>query len=240
MATQLTAQDVQNLLAAIQTLNNTQTAQNATVQNLLNQPNTGRSVIARPEPFKSGSNDARRFIHFFTVWARAQGPPLNTTNAAGTQADHAQWILHALSLLQGEAAVWAVPYLQSIEQNTTSAAAAAAAQAAGQPVPAIVPFPFGQDWSTFLSVFKARFQAGDDQAHAQRELDTITQGNRSVADYAARFQEVSGRTGFSDTDLMTRFRRGLKQEARHWVALATLSRVPTTLDELVTQAIHLL
>ena len=116
------------------------------------------SSMARPEPFKSGSNDARHFIHFFTLWARSKGAPLNKDGAH----DHKQWIIHALALLQGEALVWAVPFIQAIESNTTTMAAATAVAPGGVPV-AITPFPFSENWETFVTEFKTRFQAADDQ-----------------------------------------------------------------------------
>lgn len=187
------------------------------------------STMARPEPFKSGSNDARRFIQFFTLWARSKGAPLNS----GSAVDQQQWIIHALALMQGEAAVWAVPYLQAIESNTTTTAARSSDGAV-----VVTPFPFSSSWETFVAAFKARFQAADDTQQAQRELEGITQGGKNVAEYAARFQEVSGRTGFSDADLMTRFRRGLKPDPRKWLALATLNNQPTTLDTLIKQAVQ--
>lgn len=178
---------------------------------------SSKSAVARPEPFKSGANDARRFIHYFTLWARSQGPPLNKNG----QEDEKQWITSALSLLQGEAATWAVPYLRAIEQHTLDPSNE---------------FPCGGNWTTFVNEFKLRFEGSDDALQAQRELARITQGKHTVAEYSARFQEVAGRTGFSDTDLMSRYREGLNKEARKWLALFTLTQKPKTLSELVKRA----
>ena len=80
--------------------------------------------------------------------------PLNKDSAH----DHKQWIIHALALLQREASVWAVPFIQAIESNTTTMAAATAIAPGGVPV-VITPFPFRENWETFVTKFKTRFQA---------------------------------------------------------------------------------
>ena len=80
------------------------------------------------------------------------------------------------------------------------------------------------------------FQAADDQTTAQRELDRLTQGNRPVPEYSARFQEIAGRTGLSDIDLISRFKNGLSSESRLWFGMATLISEPKTLAEVVKLA----
>jgi len=184
------------------------------------------STMARPEPFKSGAKDARRFLHYYALWANAQGLPLNTITNGVKQKDDAQWIAHALALLQGEAAEWAVPYLQALEAYHRDNE---------------LPAPFDNRWDTFVDAFKARFQAMDDTLAAQRELDSVRQGTKTIADYAARFQAVAGRTNFSSADLMARFRQGLNEQSRNLVALGTLDEAsrPTTLDGLVRKAVAL-
>jgi len=188
---------------------------------------SNRSVIARPEPFKNGAGDARRFLNYFILWARAQSTPLNTAGVA----DQEHWIQAALSLLQGEAAVWAVPYLQALEKHITTSAQQAN-NTSGTPI-TVAPYPFGGHWDSFVAAFKARFQAADDSQQAQRELEGIFQGGKTAPEYAARFQEIAARTGFSDVDLMNRFRRGLNKDTRQHLAVASLVKEVTTLDELV-------
>jgi hypothetical protein len=185
--------------------------------------------MARPEPFKGGSADARRFLQFYNLWGRSKGKPLNDENNA---ADPEQWIMHALAFFQGEAAMWASPYLQAIERHHTEAS-----RSAGQANAVITPFPFNSSRSDFTDAFKARFMVADDRLVAQREIENFAQGNRPVTEYAARFQDIAARTEYSPQDLMARFKRGLKQENRQWVGLASLSNPVTTLDALVQLAI---
>ena len=184
--------------------------------------NTIKSVISKPEPFKSGTADARRYLQYFTLWARAQGPPLNS--AIGT--DGKQWIAAFLSNLQGEAAQWAVPLLAQIEAYHRST------------VQKDSDYPAEGNWSTFVENFKLRFQATDDRIEAQRELNKVSQGSKGVAEYAARFQEIAARTGYSAADLMARFKQGLSEKSRYHLALATLAKEPTTLEELIKVVVH--
>ena len=177
-----------------------------------------KAAIAHPEPFKGGSSNARRFIHYFTLWAGSQGPPLNTS--AGGTPNEEQWIASALSLLQGEAAIWAVPYLQKLQDRRLNSTK---------------PPPF-KDWTDFCDQFKKRFQGVDDAAQAQRELERCKQGTRTVPEYSARFQEIAPCTGYSDQDLMVRYKQGLTNEAKQWLALATLVKEVSTLTDLVTLA----
>ena len=183
-----------------------------------------KTTIARPEPYKTRSEDARRFINYFTLWARSQGQPLNT--APNGTMNPEQWISSFLSLLQGEAAVWAVPYLQKIEAHTSDTAN-----------PRTHLFPAGGNWDTFLTEFKQRFQAVDDAAVARQALARLTQGTSSVGHYASRFQEIAACTGLSDTDLMYRFKNGLNQITRYTYGFASLHEPPENLADLIKLAI---
>ncbi|KAJ3533934.1 hypothetical protein NMY22_g7130 [Coprinellus aureogranulatus] len=208
--------ELAGLLAKMDTLITTMTTQK-------NAATTNKSAVQRPAPFKSGTNDARRYLQYFTLWARVQGPPMNE----GTTPDAKHWISAFLSGLEGEAATWASQHLEKITNyyglgdNRKDA-----------------DFPCGGDWNTFVGAFKTRFFAADDALAAQRELETISQGSRSVADYAARFQEVSGRTGLSDTDLIVRFNKGLAQKPKEWLTIANLGKdKPKVLADLIKSAI---
>ncbi|KAF5328567.1 hypothetical protein D9611_015162 [Ephemerocybe angulata] len=133
------------------------------------------SAVAPPAPAPTATTTQ--------VGAINKEGPLNVLDTAKniTVIIPEQWIIHALSLLQGEAAVWAVHYLQDIEAHATTRAAAATAAAASQPPVTITPFPFNGQWDEFVKAFKAHFMASDDNTEAQRELESITQGNKTVA-----------------------------------------------------------
>jgi len=174
-----------------------------------------RNPVARPEPFKTGAADCRRFIHAFTAWALEEGRPLNVN---GVRADKV-WINSALSHMQGEAATWASQYLQAIQLHTENPTNK-------------WPFDDG-NWTKFLDALRLRFQATNDADAAQRELTTVTQGKKTVAEYAARFQQVASRTGYSDTDLMSRFKANLCDSSKMWLSVATFRNKPKDLDTLI-------
>ncbi|KAJ3508867.1 hypothetical protein NMY22_g16482 [Coprinellus aureogranulatus] len=119
--------------------------------------------------------------------------------------DAKRWISAFLSGLEGEAATWASQYLKKITDYYGLENACKDAD-----------FPCGGDWSTFVEAFKTRFFAEDNALAAQRELKTISQGSRSVADYAARFQE----------------------KPKEWLTIANLGKEkPKVLADLVKSAI---
>ena len=93
-----------------------------------------KDAISRPTPFKTGAKDARRFISAFTLWARSKGSPLNNNGVP----DQKQWISSALSFLEGDAALWAVPHPQAIESHHENPN---------------TPFPFSTTWATFVETF---------------------------------------------------------------------------------------
>ena len=66
----------------------------------------------------------------------------------------------------------------------------------------------------------------------------MTQGQKGVAEYAAKFQEVAARTGYSDADLMARFKQGLNEKVRYLLALSTMALEPTTLAALIKIVVH--
>jgi len=177
-----------------------------------------KNPVARPEPFKTGAADCRRFIHAFTAWALEEGRPLNVDRVRADKV----WINSALSYMQGEAATWASQYLQAIQLHTENSANK---------------WPFdGGDWTKFLEALRLRFQATNDADAAQRELTTITQGKKTVAEYAARFQQVASRTGYSDADLMSRFKANLCDNSKVWLSVATFRNKPKDLDTLIAIA----
>ena len=176
-----------------------------------------KDTISRPSPFKTGAKDARRFISAFTLWARSKGSPLNNNGVP----DQKQWISSALSFLEADAALWAVPHLMVIEshhQNSSN------------------PFPFASTWASFVETFNRRFQAGDDVTQSKKELVQLTQGRKTVAQYAADFQEIAGRTKWSDGDLKDRFEDGLADAVHEWLSIAKLTKEPKTLQELIDLA----
>ena len=57
-----------------------------------------------------------------------------------------------------------------------------------------------------------------------------------VAQYVADFQEIAGRTKWSDGDLKDQFEDGLADAVHEWLSIAKLTKEPTTLQELIDLA----
>ena len=214
--------DTDTINALIQNQQALQAAIQGLVAQMANTPtyasaSASKDAISRPTPFKTGAKDARRFISAFTLWARSKGSPLNNNGVP----DQKQWISSALSFLEVDAALWAVPHLMAIELHH---------QNSGNP------FPFASTWASFVETFNRRFQAGDDVTQSKKELVQLTQGRKTVAQYAADFQEIAGRTKWSDGDLKDRFEDGLADAVHEWLSIAKLTKEPATLQELIDLA----
>ncbi|KAG2020897.1 hypothetical protein CC2G_006182 [Coprinopsis cinerea AmutBmut pab1-1] len=180
---------------------------------------SSKSPVKAPEPFHGKAEDARRFLQFFTNWAGHQ-PQLKKDD--GTR-DDKEWISTALSYMHGEAGRWASRFLQQIADHDADSTK---------------PWPFaGGKWANFLTEFKQRFQPANDAQAALQELEQLTLGRGTVADFASRFVDIFSRTNLSDSDGMARFKRKLSQEHLLWLALSNLIKEPANLEELVAQAI---
>ena len=93
------------------------------------------------------------------------------------------------------------------------------------------------DWAIFKKEFLEQFSSIDDSKSAKRELHQLSQGTLSVAEYAAKFRELSVRTGFNETALIEIYHNGL----RDFIKIATAQTVaqPSVLSEYITWTIRL-
>lgn len=173
-------------------------------------------AVQKPSPFKGlQGSDARRFLAAFTMWAMAQGTALNTVDQQGTPVDRrdSEWIRAALSYLQDDAAIWASPAMEEFANAGV---------------------PFGNDWETFRSEFKARFETVDEAVDAKEKLRVLWQDTSTVPEYAALFKELMARTGYSRADLRDRFYEHLSTRIKD--ELVHTARSITDLDDLITVA----
>lgn len=178
------------------------------------QANNSSKAVQKPAPFKGEQGgEARRFLAAFTMWAMTQGASLNHLDAAGNAVGprNDQWIRTVLSYLQDDAALWATP---AMEQLTLGH------------------MPFNNDWNEFRSQFKARFESVDEAVDAKERLRKLYQGSLTVPEYAARFKELAGRTGYSGADLRDRFYEHLSDAIKD--ELVHTARPIGTLEELIT------
>jgi len=78
-------------------------------------------AVQKPSPFKGECSDNTHcFFVAFTMWVMAQGTALNVVDQQGDPVDQcdAEWIRAALSYLQDDAAVWAVPVMEEFTEGT--------------------------------------------------------------------------------------------------------------------------
>ncbi|KAG2011156.1 hypothetical protein CC2G_011305 [Coprinopsis cinerea AmutBmut pab1-1] len=181
---------------------------------LTNKTASSRSPVKEPEPFKGHPSDTHRFLQYFSNWASAN-PEL--------KGDGKKWISAALSYFQGNAASWAVQYLDQIAKH----------EAATDADKAKNPWPFKGEWSEFVVAFCKRFQPADQEKAAEAELEALKQGSQSASQFAAKFQEVFPRTGLSEKDGIARFRRKLNERDRTLLDFRIVAKdqKPTTLQE---------
>ncbi|KAF5369733.1 hypothetical protein D9757_012001 [Collybiopsis confluens] len=169
------------VLRAINDLATNQTALQQVVTDLVTNLNSNKGV-SKPHNYNGiGSEDARRFLAAFEVWA--QGIPRIRTLAGHEP------VKSAISFLEGEAAIWATPIAENISAHTSNNNVA-------------LTYP---TWADFKAAFIARFETADPVTDAKTMLKTLYQGKNSVASYAATFKQYSGRTGYSDVDLRDKF-----------------------------------
>ncbi|KAF5385448.1 hypothetical protein D9757_005320 [Collybiopsis confluens] len=171
---QISGQDV---LRALNNLATNQAALQRVVTDVVTSMNNNKGV-SKPHNYNGiGSEDARRFLAAFEVWA--QGIP-NLRALTGNKP-----VKSAISFLEGDAAIWATPIAENISAHTSN-----------NNVPLTYP-----DWADFRAAFTARFETADPVTDAKNMLKALYQGKNSVAAYAATFKQYSERTGYSDTDL---------------------------------------
>ncbi|EJF62762.1 hypothetical protein DICSQDRAFT_135718 [Dichomitus squalens LYAD-421 SS1] len=171
-------------------------------------------AIQKPSAFKGEQGgEARRFLAAFTLWAMSQGSTLNHVDAMGNaiSARDDQWIRAVLSFMQDSAALWATPAMEEITQGTT---------------------PLKGSWTEFRTQFKARFETVDEAVDAKERLRTLWQGTMTVPEYAAWFNELSTRTGYSKADLRDRFYEHLADSIKD--ELVHMARPNASLDDLIT------
>lgn len=177
--------------------------------------NTSKAV-QKPAPFKGEQGgEARRFLAAFTMWAMSQGSALNVLDPQGnpTRARDDQWIRTVLSYLQDDAAMWATPAMEALTQGN---------------------LPYNGDWNEFRAQFKARFETVDEAVDAKERLRKLWQGNLTLPEYAAHFNELAGRTGYSTQDLRDRFYEHLSSAIKD--ELVHTARPIASLDDLIKVA----
>lgn len=173
--------------------------------------------VQKPATFNGTRGaDARRFIAAFTIWAESLGREMQEKDASGNWVlCHSKFIRSAMSFLTDDAAIWATPHMESIANQV---------------------IPFDNDWRKFVVAFKLRFESVDESVDAKEALRALWQGRLTVAEYAAKFKEHAGRTGYSEADLHDRFYEHLSTEVKD--ALVHTEKPIATLADLEKVAVQ--
>lgn len=113
--------------------------------------------------------------------------------------DPVQRILLALSKLDDVAATWALPHMQKYGRETKFA---------------------WTTWAEFETTFLATFGLSQDAANAEARLDTLSskthphRNERSTRLYTQDFNQLEGRTGYSDLDKTIKYHNGLSDRVK--------------------------
>ena len=91
---------------------------------VLTQSTQSKRYVEKPQPYKGkDATDARRFLAAFHHYGATAGNLLNYPDGkGGWNLDHSKWVACAMSLLQDEAAVWAMTEMEKIQVGFWGAA----------------------------------------------------------------------------------------------------------------------
>lgn len=90
------------------------------------------------------------------------------------------------------------------------------------------------DYSRFISEFKLVFDHPPEGSDTASKLHSISQGSRSVADYAVEFRILAADSKWGDQALISAFRRGLSETIKDLI----LRDRPNSLSELISLALQ--
>lgn len=93
------------------------------------------------------------------------------------------------------------------------------------------------DYNVFIKALMAAYGDPNAQKNAQRVLQSLTQGKRSVNAYATEFRRFSVDSGFDTIALNALFQRGLNNEIKD--RLSFIEDLPTDFDKLIDLCIKL-
>jgi hypothetical protein len=177
--------------------------------------NQNTTSFSKPEVFKGkSSSDARRFLAHFDSWAAERN---DLTGAANVN----KRIKAALQLCSDDAGQWAANHLSNIT--------------AGNP-------PFAS-WAEFLTAFRQRWLAADEEAEAIAQLRKLKQGPRqSMTEHAAKFREIAGRTQIQGQGLRQMFLESITATARNNFSfgeslIVDATNKADTLEKIITRCI---
>jgi hypothetical protein len=153
--------------------------------------------VRAPKAFKGDLKDAERFMQACEVYFGQKD--------AQYKGKVEKQIMYALTSCEDKAGTWATPIIAEFLDN-----------GAADPY---------TTWKDFKTDFLASFGSPNPGADARQALESITQGNKSVAEYTAEFALLAGRSKLSQVDLRGKYIRGLQDRVKE--KLASLDDIDT-------------
>lgn len=133
-------------------------------------------VVEKPAHFDGkGSEKARQFRNVFVVWAYNNPRVFGQYDTIGASIldqqgvhmyDGDKMITSALSFIDGDAAIWARPYIEKLAEEQ---------------------HVFNSSWPDFIAAYKTKFEPINEQSEAQLQLSKIKQGKRKYSKYLSEF-----------------------------------------------------
>ena len=108
------------------------------------------------------------------------------------------WIQAVLNLMSREVRMWALPALEDLRDGQN---------------------PYRGAWWEFEEQFTCQFIPLDPAQAVRKALKKLKQGQKSVAEYKAKFDEQSSLTKWLQVDLCTRFYNGLSNSIKDMLAI---------------------
>ena len=89
------------------------------------------------------------------------------------------------------------------------------------------PAPELDDFQAFIAKLKRIFGPVDEAGEAQRRIRELTQGRRSVEEYAAQFNVLAPKTGWEMAPLVSEFNRGLSTDIKKAMIMSKFTDLET-------------
>jgi hypothetical protein len=179
-------------------------------------PSTGRASdgikLAQPDLFYG---DRKHYEAFLTQLH------LNLIGNRNNYPNEESKVIYAGSFLRGSALAWFKPLLEDRVHH-------------GDQASATTKNVF--TWEGFVGELGKMYGDVDERRTAERKLETLRQ-KKTVAQYAAIFQQYTPRIGWNNEALLAQFRLGLKSEIKDM--LINQPSLPTDLDDYIRLCIHL-
>jgi hypothetical protein len=128
--------------------------------------------------------------------------------------DETEILTEWLKNLKGSAATWVDPFYKDVNNTTPNYAQQLTLQ-------------------NFIDAFNSTYAYQNLQDTSRKQLDQLSQGNKTVGQYVQQFRTLAHHTGYGAVELLQIFLNGLNRKIRYDL---TLMRGDTTIDDTINNA----